>query len=586
MFRSIRGRIAIPYITLALLTMVGMTVYLSGFIRQAYLDGLRHQLTNEATLLSEIVLPLLTTADRAASLDALAQRSDEQLEARVTIIALDGVVIADSQRPAAGMENHGTRIEVLQAMTSGRGFSVRRSDTLDRVMMYAAVRAGAAGGPSAVVRLAVPLTAVDARIADLNKTLLGATLGALILIAALAVLVAERTSRPVRQLTQAVEQMARGDLTIRSLPTTRDEVGRLAGVFNDMADAFQNQMAAVTDQRNKLETVLTHMTDGAIITDPEGRVQLINPAAERLLGIAEQDAAGESLTTAARDHHIVAIWQRSRQTGKEQSDVVEIVGRGPFLRVVATPLQSPSAGGSLLILQDLTQVRRLETIRRDFISNISHELRNPLAALKALVDTLRDGALDDRPMAERFLTQMDGEVDAMTNMVRELLELSRIESGKVPLRLSPTAVADLVTPAAERLRPQAERAGLSLAVNLPQDLPSVMADSERLQQVLNNLIHNAIKFTPPGGRITVTARTGNKVTIAVSDTGVGIAADDLTRIFERFYKADRARSGGGTGLGLAIAKHIVQAHGGQIWAESTPGLGATFSFTLPVAGIR
>ena len=298
------------------------------------------------------------------------------------------------------------------------------------------------------------------------------------------------------------------------------------------------------------------------------------------------------------------------------------------MQAIVKPFLEGDTAGYLVILQDLTRVRRLETVRRDFISNISHELRTPLAGLKALVDTLRDGALEDPPAARRFLDRMETEVDALTQMVEELLELSRIESGRVPLRLSPTSVADVVLPPVERLQPQAERAGLAVRVELPADLPRVLAEKERMQQVVTNLVHNAIKFTPAGGRIEVTGhrlqvtgsgvrvsvkgdvqRTGsvrpgtwalepfglslrakpgtvpegNWVLIAVRDTGIGIPPDDLDRIFERFYKADRARSGGGTGLGLAIAKHIVQGHGGQIWAESVEGKGSTFVFCLPAA---
>jgi len=238
----------------------------------------------------------------------------------------------------------------------------------------------------------------------------------------------------------------------------------------------------------------------------------------------------------------------------------------------------------LVILQDLTQVRRLETVRRDFVSNISHELRTPLASLKALVDTLRDGALEDPPAAQRFLDRMEVEVDALTQMVQELLELSRIESGQVPLQLQAVSIAEAVNIPAERLRPQAERAGLRLDVTLPADLPPVLADAERIQQVVTNLVHNAIKFTPPGGRVTVTAQAaGAEVIVTVQDTGVGIPAEDLPRIFERFYKADRARAGAGTGLGLAIARHIIQAHGGRIWAESAKGRGSNFYFALPTA---
>ena len=582
MFRSIRWRIAVPYMALILATMIGLAAYLTFSSRQSYLESMRGQLLDEAALLADLIQPANAAGDQT-ELAAQARRYADLLDVRVTILDAQGTVLAESNAEASAMDNHLNRPEVQQALSGGHGSSVRQSATLGRQMLYAAVPVTAGGQVAGVARLSLPISVIDARVLALDQTLAGATLLTLLLSLVLAVLIAERTTRPLRELTAAAEQMAHGELDVRIHPTTRDEVARLGEAFNEMAFAFQGEMSEVTEQRNNLSAVLTHMTDGAIITDEQGRVSLINPAAVRLLGLRSGQDTGESLVAAVRDHQVVDVWQRCRQTGREQSDLVELGGRGPFVRVIATPLQDQSDGGALLILQDLTQARRLETVRRDFISNISHELRNPLAALKALVDTLRDGALDDRPMAERFLVQMDAEVDAMTQMVRELLELSRIESGRVPLRLQAVAVADLIASPVERLRPQAERAGLTLTVEPLDALPLVNADGERLQQVLVNLIHNAIKFTPPGGHIAVSAEAGDMVTIAVRDTGVGIAAGDLTRIFERFYKADRARSGGGTGLGLAIAKHIVQAHGGQIWAESIEGQGATFRFTLPVA---
>jgi two-component system phosphate regulon sensor histidine kinase PhoR len=314
-------------------------------------------------------------------------------------------------------------------------------------------------------------------------------------------------------------------------------------------------------------------------------VRLINPAAARILGTREDAALGRSFAEVARDHRIIDLWQQCRDECEERVASVEVARQQPFLQVVVTPLQDAEPGACLVVLQDLTRVRRLETVRRDFISNISHELRTPLASLKALADTLRDGALEDPPAAQRFLDRMEVEVDALTQMVQELLELSRIESGQVGFEMAQVPVVNVVRPPVERLRPQAERAGLQLSIDLAPDLPPILADAERVRQVITNLVHNAIKFTPPGGEVAISATAGEgEVIISVRDTGVGIPADDLPRIFERFYKADRARSGGGTGLGLAIAKHIVLAHGGRIWAESVEGRGSTFYVALPSAG--
>jgi two-component system phosphate regulon sensor histidine kinase PhoR len=311
---------------------------------------------------------------------------------------------------------------------------------------------------------------------------------------------------------------------------------------------------------------------------------MINPAAARLLHVKAQRALNLSFPQVVRDHRLVDLWRISQQGDAQEDSILELDRR--MIRVLSTPFWDGLQHGYIIILQDLTQLHRLETIRRDFVSNISHELRTPLASLRALVETLRDGALDDPPAAQRFLDRIETEVDALAQMVQELLELSRIESGKVPLKLRPTPVSDIIMRPVERLLPQAERAGVDLGIDLQGGLPPVLADAERVHQVIINLVHNAIKFTPIGGSITVSAfrdeSKPDQVMVSVVDTGDGISADDLPRIFERFYKVDRARSAGGTGLGLAIAKHMVQAHGGEIWAESIEGKGSTFSFTLPI----
>ena len=410
--------------------------------------------------------------------------------------------------------------------------------------------------------------------------------------------IASRLEKQINQLTALTQRLLDGD---RHAPLPRQgqgEIEAFSRTYSQLVDQDNERIAHLQEERDQLTKVLVYMADGVIIADHLGHVRQMNPAAARLLGTTAERAVDHTLAEVLRHHELIDLWQRCQQEGEEQFAAVE-VGQNLFLQAVITPFQQGDFQAYLVILQDLTTIRRLETVRRDFISNISHELRTPLASLRAVVETLQVGALEDPPAARRFLSRADHEVDTLTQMVEELLELSRIESGRVPIRLSPTAVSDLVEIPVERFKAQAKRDHIKLILDLPTGLPTVFADADRIQQVVNNLVHNAIKFTPKG-TITVTAFSPENtpksiqreiedlppsVVICVQDTGSGISPDDLSRIFERFYKSDRARTRGkgGTGLGLAIARHIVQSHNGIIWAESKEGKGSTFYFTLRTA---
>ncbi len=344
--------------------------------------------------------------------------------------------------------------------------------------------------------------------------------------------------------------------------------------------SLNSQLSNIDANRARLAAVLDQMTDAVLIASAEARIQFANPAAEKLFGTGLVD---RSVTEVLRNHQLIQAWQRSQELDEMQVETAEHTGRGHFLQLVVIPDQH-APGGSLLVLQNLTRIRYLETIRRDFISNLSHELRTPLASLKALTETLQDGALSDPEVAPRFLGRIVTEVDALIQMAQELLDLSRIELGKVELTRKPIAPQKLLTSAADRMRMQAERAGLFLEVECNPDLPDVHADAPRIEQVLVNLIHNAVKFTPPGGDVVLIAEAvESEVRFAVRDSGGGIPEEDVPRIFERFYRVDKARTGGGTGLGLSISKHLVESHGGKIWAESREGKGSTFYFTLEQA---
>jgi two-component system, OmpR family, phosphate regulon sensor histidine kinase PhoR len=356
------------------------------------------------------------------------------------------------------------------------------------------------------------------------------------------------------------------------------ELGNLSSAVASVISAFNHQHSTLDEERSRLATVLEQMTDGVLIVDSQGLIQFANPAAGKLFQTS--DPTHRSIVEVIRHHQLVEAWRRCQQTRQLQSESVEIPTRHQYLQLVVIPDQHSS--GSLLLAQDLTRIRRLETVRRDFISNLSHELRTPLASLKALTETLQDGALEDPPAARRFIDQIQIEVDAITQMVTELLELSRIESGRLSLDRKHLDPYDLLVSASKRMSLQAERARLTLRVECMEDLPNVNIDLQRLEQVLVNLIHNAVKFTRAGGEIVLLAEKGiGEVRFAVRDTGIGIPEEDVSRIFERFYRVDKSRAGSGTGLGLSIAKHIVEAHGGKIWAESVERQGSTFYFTIP-----
>jgi len=583
MFRSIRWRITLPYIGLILVTMLALGVYLSNFVRQTYINDLESKLADEAHMIGDVITPDLENVGTSPNLDPQAKHWASILNARITIIAPGGTVWGESDEDRTLMTNHSDRPEVIQALVNGVGSSSRLSQTLGYPMLYTAVRVTDNQNVLGLVRVALPLQQVSANIANLERIMITATIVAILLAVILATLIANRISRPIRDLTQSAWKLASVNPIDQPIPPTRDEISQLAQVFNIMSVRLSGEIKDLETERATMEAVLQKMTDGVFIVDAQGDVQLINPAAEKMFSTSRLTAIKRPLIEVVRHHQPVEMWQRCRDTGEAQRVDFEISNR-LLLQGIAASLSPAISGSTLLLFQDMTRQKQIETMRRDFISNVSHELRTPLAALKALTETLQAGALEDPPSAHRFLGQMETEVDSLSLMVNELLELSRIESGRVPLNLAPTRPIDIVNPAYERLRLQAERAGLTLTIDCPVDLPAVLADATRMQQVVVNLLHNAIKFTPSGGQVTVsTDQQDRAIQFSVTDTGIGIAAEDLPRIFERFYKVDRSRATSGTGLGLAIARHLVEAHGGRIWVESEVGQGSTFYFTIPLA---
>jgi len=579
MFSSIRWRTAAVFVLLLVVCISGLSIYLSHFFRGSYLSALETQLEDQAWLVSHSIESCFA-ANETDDINGIAVNISQGIGGRVTIVDRDGVVLGDSEEDPTTMENHADRPEIIEALSGKTGSSIRYSETLGFDMMYVASPITVESGIEGVARVSLPLTEINSYLGHINVTIIWVSLLAAFIGILLSLQLSKLTIEPVKKLTHMARGIAEGELDQEVQAVSRDEVGELATAFNLMAAKLREMVGLITTERDRIAAILSNMTDGILVVDGDSRITSVNEAAELMLQISRVSVTGHTVAEKVRDYELDEILQRCIETKEQQSGSLEVSATKQFLLVIATPLEDE--GGCLLLLQNLTDLRRLEKMRRDFVSNVSHELRTPIASVKALAESLQEGALDDPSVAKDFLSRIDSEADKLAQMVQELGELSRIESGEAPLRKETVSIVEVIGRAVQRLKAQADRAGLGMDLGIPVDLPRVTADRDRIEQVLVNLIHNAIKFTTTGGKIRISAESEDSmIVVSVADSGVGIPADDLPRIFERFYKADKARSGGGTGLGLSIAKHIVEAHGGRIWAESTEGKGSTFYFTLP-----
>ncbi len=579
--RNFQWRITIPLIIIIIVSMGVLGIFLTTSVRNSQLNNLRYHLEEEARITEEAALPSLV--GQSVTPDALAKILGKEIDSRITIISTNGTVLGDSIEDPAGMENHSNRPEVIDALKTGIGEVTRFSTTLKEDMSYVAVTVTDQGKILGIARVALPLTTVNASVNQVTRIIIYATLAIAVLAVTATWLITRRMTRPVHDLTKAVQGMSNGQLGQKIAVQTKDEIGKLAQVFNEMSSSLKTTVDDMSLEKNRLSSILANMADGVIMTDAGGNIILANRAAGNLLGFKEENAAGKPAIEAVHDHEIDEILKSCLKIDKEQTIQFESGVTRRFLRVIAVPLQNQGRlNGVLLLLQDLTEVRNLQTMRRELIGNISHELRTPISGIKAIAETLLDGAIDDKEAAMDFVSRIENEADRLSQMVAEITQLSRIETGQAELKMEPVNVNALIEEIITEMSPLAERQQVIFSKELASDLPGIQADKDRIHQTIINLVHNAIKFNKPGGKITVSTVFDNKsVSASVSDTGIGISKDDLPHVFERFFKADKARTGGGSGLGLAIAKHTIQAHGGEIHAQSQEGKGSTFTFTLP-----
>jgi two-component system phosphate regulon sensor histidine kinase PhoR len=557
--------------------------------RDQVVAHLRDRLRAEAVVLRSRVVADLAAGKHDGLQDLMVSLARET-GTRLTIMAADGprTVLADSEQDPAQMEPHGDRPEVVEASEKGVGVRDHVSRTLGIPMMYVAMRVdGPAGNPVGFVRVALPMETVEAQVAARQELVWGISLVVGLATLAVTYLVVGRITRPVQSLIVAADAIAEGEYGQTVHVPNRDELGSLGAAFNRMSAELASRVSQIRGDQELLATVLGGMIEGVVAVDADERVQFANHAARDLLGLGAANLAGRPIWELVRHG---AMHEAVRQAfASERPCRLEVELAASTRRVVAlhaSRLPGDPSPGVVLVLHEITELRRLETLRRDFVANVSHELKTPLSSIRAYAETLLSGALDDPEHRTNFVRQIEDQSARLQSLILDLLSLARIESGQQSFEIVPRLMAEVVQACLARHQPAAAAKGVALELDSSDDSMRVLADDEGLREILDNLVDNAVKYTPEGGRVTIRwRRDGSTGRIEVEDTGIGIAPHDQARIFERFYRVDKARSRelGGTGLGLSIVKHLVQAFDGAVSVASEVDRGSVFSVRLPLA---
>ena len=506
--------------------------------------------------------------------------------ARITVIAPDGRVLDDSQANADAMENHANRPEVLEAKAKGEGRSVRHSVTFNRELLYYAVRQNTTAGPDTILRFALPPEAVDEVLSAFRHRLWLASFLILLIAGAVSLLFSRGFTGRVERLKDFSRRVAEGDFRPLPRDSSNDALGALGVALNRTAARLDRTIQTLTEERNLSSAILGSMVEGVAVVNASERLAFANPGFAEILGLDVPPTSGSALVEVVRQTELLeAVRQVLAGEARVQSEIVTGTLRQHYFAITVAAVRAGDTSGAVVVLHDITELRRLERVRRDFVANVSHEFRTPLTAIQGFAETLLAGAIDDPQNRTRFLEIILEHSRRLARLTEDLLVLSKMDAERLELEIRRLSVSQLIESCLETAQRRGAEKDLQISVTTPQDLPDIAGDRRRLAEVLQNLLDNAIQYTLPGGKIVVSAQLGDEeIILTVSDTGIGIPKADQSRIFERFYRVDAARSreAGGTGLGLAIAKHLVEVHDGRLWAESEVGQGSQFHFSVPL----
>jgi len=585
MIKKISWKLFFTYIIIIIIcvTFTGILAIIS--LRNFYINHLSSNLKSNATLVANILEDDLST-NNLSQIKLKTKDLGKELETRITIIDINGIVLGDSEKDPALMENHADRPEIKEALQGKIGNSIRYSSTLEIDMLYIAIPIIKNGQILGVVRLSLPLTDVNRGIANLRKIIILATLIALAIASITSLIISLTITRPLQEMTKVSQKISKGDFSKKLKICRQDEIGQLANSLNLMSEELENKIRVISEDKNKMKVVLSSVIEGIIAIDKEGRIILFNNALKNMTDYSSDRVLGKFHWEIIRNNQLNELLKEVLQKGQPLTQEISIFSpQEKIFRASANPLTKKNeVWGAVVVLNDITEIKKLEKMRSEFVANVSHELRTPLTSIQGFVETLKDGAINDPGKAQYFLEIIEKQSNRLNNLIEDILQLSKIESQEIIMNLQSINLRDLIDKTISEFKKKIEQKNHKIKINISPQLPLIKADPEQIEVVFRNLLDNAIKYTPNGGEIYISAfEKAENIYIEIADNGIGISAEHLPRIFERFYRVDKDRSRklGGTGLGLAIVKHIVQAHGGTIGVESKPGKGSKFFFTLP-----